>query len=695
MTHPKDNLGPEDRREFAASLVESEQLLARAERRERTMKNAQVAPPAPPAPNPEADGTAPLTPPAPAPAAPPVDPAMAAPAAPGAPPAAPPVDAAPPAPMAPPPGPGAETAAAPAMPPPAMEPGDGLEDFLEEKKSDTSDPMTSPEMGMKPELGGNLGINAARYAHVYGHLRARRANRGIDIYDPRNGKTLMSIPLRASVMADGQKVRRAAVNVFGYLAANGLGKTAQRCRAKLFTAESVVDYGESNMKGEPGEVGAKDSQEGGDSNLADKPGKPKPDTQKDITTDRKENPEGRSTPGLGGKTASPSPSGGIQSGGESSTKDQPTPPTSTSMDVTKDGKDNLKDDRKNPETNVLEEALNTMSDSQFNRAAQATPPGAPPPAPMGPVAQGGPPAAPVPPPPGAPPMAPEAQLEPEMDPLQANKAASLQTLENNMRTFYANKATKDARRANREFVQKFTRLFRIASMRSALNLEDNALKASMFNSLTREAAISANEDFIPMDERTAAFVIEGGLDAQATVEHINSLLVRTAQLFKLEAAVIAQMEEDLSGLSPAAPNLEVGAQAMTDALAPEGQLGPDGQPLPPGQMAPEGQMGPMDPNMGAPMAQMDMAPPAAPPLGAPPMAPEGQMDMAPPPAPPAPPADPMQAAASRARAAALQGNPGLRSGGAPAAPGGRHDVNALRSALGGTRSASFSHFFNR
>ena len=704
---------PDETPEYRASLAESQQLLARGKRRNRPMKNAQLAPPE--------GGQPPMQPQGQA--APPVVPETKTPGGFN------PADSAqmntPTEPLMNPPAPMTQQSqmttpadpAAPATPPAPMTPeaqaNDGLEDFLEEAADKPA--TTADGMGVKPDMGGNLG--PAKYASVYGHLRARGSKSGLEVYDPTTKRAILEIPLKATVVADNVKLRQAAISVLSHVAVHGLSRTAERCRGKHHTADSVVDYAIRAMNPAP-DAEPVDSQAKGDTDKADKAAPPKNDSQKDGETDRKENPPARDVPGLGGKTAqvedenleglqkemeekqakakaaadagdeeaaaglydeaakcaakyaaaytkknsrkTASPSGGIQDSGETSTKDLPPPPASTAMDSTKNPQDTMKEDRKTPDSDVLSDALNNMLNMEHAamKNAQMVPP-TPPTDEAAPVAQVD---------PAAPPAAPLDGVE-----------ASLEEIAENYRIFYANKARKDAADNARRFASKFLRAMRIAIRRAALNIEDNTLKAAAYDVLTTERRLSATEDFVPLDARTAQFCIEEAMNMHAMMQYFDGLTRRATKLMASPVEILAQMEEDLDVQSPVMPDVmpddaleEVIGQEMLpdDPMAdPMAQMD---APMPPADpMAPQAQ--------GAPPPMDPMAPQAQ---GAPPMGQQEPAGM-----------DPIARVAARVRADALRGSSAPAS--APAAPSGRVDASSIRAALGMTRSAGLASSYNR
>ena len=578
-------LQPHELSEFKASLIESEQLVRRGERKHMS-KKAQVEDPA-------ADGTAPMVPPAPPAPAPGAQTAQEQPAPPA------------PAPAPAPPGPVAQPA-------PPVDPADGLDDVLELQEQDKDNPMTPEEMGMKP---GDPNLGAAKYAHVYGDLRARlvAGKSDLEIFDPATKKTRMAVRLKADVVKNAGKLRKAAVDILAHIAHKGLTATAKRCRGRLYTAESVVDYGMTNMA-DPIEAGGKDSQAGGMDTKADPLPTP-PSTSKDTPQNDKGGQKDRPTGGIGGGAP------GVQEDGLNTKAGQPAPPATPQISSVKDDMSNKKNDGPGPiPDDALEGAIDTMS-----KGAQ---------------------------------MEPCDPADPDCDPEEMDqKAASMEELENNLRTYYANKARADVRTSVKGFASHFLRALRLAALRSSMNIESNHLKAAAFDALTSERRISSTEDYIPMDARTAQVLVEASLGTETAISFVDHLIQRAAQLMQNSPEMMAQMEEDLQSQNPVLPDIQ--GQVLMDLAD---------------QMQPEGQMeDPMEQPMEQPppaTTAQEQPPPAAP---------------APP---PAPPGDPMSQAAERARSAARTGNPHLRGGEGAVAKGA-----SIREALSLTRTAAVSSQF--
>jgi hypothetical protein len=338
------------------------------------------------------------------------------------------------------------------------------------------------------------------------------------------------------------------------------------------------------------------------------------------------------------------------------------------MDSTKNPQDTMKEDRKTPDGDVLSDALNNMLNMEHAamKNAQMVPPT--------PLPSDG--------------VAPVAQMEPDAPPVPGLEGveASLEEIAENYRIFYANKARKDAADNARRFASKFFRAMKIAIRRAALNIEDNTLKAAAYDVLTTERRLSATEDFVPLDARTAQFCIEEAMNMHAMLQYFDGLTRRATKLMAHPVEILAQMEEDLDAQSPVMPGDAMPDDALEEVIGQE-MLPDDPMADPMAQMdapmpgvdpmAPQGQMAPpMDPM--APQAQG--APPGMPPMGQ-----QGQQDPTG--------MDPIARVAARVRAQAVQGS--TVPAGSQAPRQGRVEAANIREALGMTRSAGLAGAYGR
>jgi hypothetical protein len=683
-----DDLTSDEKQRLEA---ESQELLRRAQRRTAMPQPpadpipaaspaAAAAPPPVPAAPPVADPTAPVAaapPVAPPPvdAVPPVLPPMPADFVPGTeqfpmpPPGQDPALAAPvpvvPPPAAPPPvapeGPVEGQAAPPAPPPPAPAPmpqaaaggegGGSISDFIDEVQDDKDQSITDDEAGLR-QAGRTV------FAEVYGHLRVRvNADRNLEILDPSNGNRVASfiVPLNTRTRADGKEVKKAQHKLACTIASVGLAKAVSHWRGRAVQAAATsgagVQGGGEDTFAEPREVlpDAKGTQGHGVATQTEQPSKGVPTSATssgDGLTATDTHPT-RKAPGLDGKAANvtPSgggaPSGGVQQEGTRDMADPPKPPTSSEMDASKGGETTNADGSDKPRSTVLDDAVTTMANESVtgkNASSTSTPP--------------------------------------------SGEDLPLDALEARYKAHYERLAAKQVQDGVRGFIQRFTRCAQIAARRASLNLEDNHLKVAMADALMTEARVSATEDYVPMDGRTASFVIERGLGQEPMLQSLQALIHRTSELMRYDDPTLLHIEADLDRVQPVMPEAAFDpaqmAAAVVDPMAPM-PVGADAMP-------------PIPATGGAEVAPQP--PPVPPPAGFAPEATPG----APPPAGGYHPQASAQHGDDALRRAAQAGNLSVNpnAGGGVQPPGANDAHMRIRAALSATRNGSFhNHLASR
>jgi hypothetical protein len=539
-----------------------------------------------------------------------------------------------------------QPAAPPAAPGAAPPMEASIEDFIDSKEGQNNEALSGPEMGVKP--GGEMG--AAKYAHVYGHYRCRAVKGGIEVFDPNDKRAIFTARLKASVMADQRSLFNAATKILASVVTDGITVTAQRCKVRV--AESVIDDADFAQTEKPSDTKTNSSQTDVKVQQTDQPSKGEKGILPDATFSQTETPaDGAKAPtGLdGGKLAKKA---GTQDGGGLPGY---TIPENKELNSTTGGSMAAKD--KPEEMDGGASALDDVT-LPFATKAQLDNLG-------------------------------DNKAEPFGKDDGEEKTASIAEIAERYRRHYANKAAKDVKAAMRLFTQRFARSVMLATTRQGKNLDHSTLKEAMFDALTTEGRVAANEQFIPMDERTAQFCVERGLSHRAQVEAVTSIVKRAAHFMKASDETIAQLEQDVNEQGVVNAQLDDAMNEVVDAGAAMPGMPQPEAPLE-GQMdmggAPGG-MPPMEGQVGAP------PPPAA---GGMPM--EGQVGALPPPAggmggmegqadPNAPPQQqPMGPVASRAQQA-MRGNPVTASRQEEAPSQGRMSLRAALSATPAVRAA--------
>lgn len=627
---------------------------------------------------------------------------------------------------------------APVMPPPPVtaepEP-DAIGEYIDEQELDKSN-LTDNEMGLKEPVP----TKTAAYVEAYGNLRIRpTAQKTLEVFDPTNGLAIMHVRPNLKTRSDPNMLRKCAVEVLANIAHEGLAKTAQRFRAQLKQAGGVVDYGDTSMQKNLN-IDKNSLEDDADSNMKQKVEPDVSSTTNTVSTTMADAPAKRQPEGLSGKAAQISSGSGALDGHETNMADKPQEsPTGNALTSLENSGDNMTDVRNmkdKGDDSALDDVITTFANETLTAGrrqvgAQSAPmvtpmevkesgcggfetpkksdadSGAPCGTPpnthfwnkvgwdpenprwtcihcgaivdgaekpsetdTGRQAQ-----APAPPPPAAPtpPPAP-VTAEPDPDPAPVGLDPEKMTPEQKLAHLYRKRAEKEVAQKTREFVAKFTRCVRMAARRQALNLEPNNLKIAIADSLMSEGALSKHETYVPMDARTATYTIERGLDQKASLAFVDSLLHRAAAFMRMGAEALTQVEEDLDKIQPVAPPMKEEAQGSNSpSVMPKmPQMAQDPAMQPPPPMP---QMSEPDPGM----QQMDEAGPE---MGPP------QMDMQ-------PAIEEQQERAASRRQAAWQGNLPINPS-AVTPPQPQNDKrNAIRFAVGGTKSAALHSFLNR
>lgn len=503
----------------------------------------------------------------------------------------PPTPAVPPSP----PAPGVQ-AAAPVEP--------TIESYIDEKeKEGQSDDVSHEEMGITPQ---------AAYRSVYAHLKLRStASRDLEVFDPTTNSVMMTVRPNMKTKASNESLRNFGVAVLRSIASDGLTRTAERTKAKVRTASGgVVDFGDNTFAKDDKpdyENPGNGINAGGDSNYAGtQPGSAGLDTSVNSgeNADRKELHQTREAPGLAGKPlltkgasarrAADEPicseckgdgivdekecescSGKGYHPKEASRWAQNAPMSAdgppkeivdkgslggrvtnlsdnvnqraegNALSVTDDYDSNMRDDRKpyNKGDAVTDGEIDTFANESITagaRKAQSAPMAPNPEMPM--QAQA---------PTGAPP-APEMPMQAQA-PVEEGNPAMAPEQEQQLTAYIKAKVAKETHESTRNFIAKFVRCVRLSARRQAMNLEPNNIKIAMADALMTPAMLSRHEEFRPMDERTATFVIEQGLNVTSALSYTDSLISGAQRFFKMSDQALAQVEEDLAAQTPASP----------------------------------------------------------------------------------------------------------------------------------------------
>jgi hypothetical protein len=497
-----------------------------------------------------------------------------------------------------------------------------FEQFIDEKESQDQ-PMGGAEMGITPPT--------AAYIGAYGHLKIRStAERSLEVWDPGTGNVLMTI--RPNKATRSGNLRQCASAILTSISQEGLTKTARIFKAQIRTAAGgIVDFGDNTFAEadkpdyeKPGEsINAR-----GDDVMRDihynENGVASTTSEGDqLTVPSGEGHQTRKAPGADGSPLNLR-GGGKQKNAQNAPMDADGPPKEIAdagilgghvtnmsdevhnrdendLNVTDMYDSNMRDDRKPYQkgTPITEGEIDTFANETLtasrertmgqSRRAQGTPPpmsGAPPAAAPPPVmgqAQEPPPA------PGCPlhdmmadPNCPQCQgmvgtsmavgAQGSPAPMPAapamTSAASLRVPENMARYIRA-KVDLEVKNRMSNFMARISSCLRMSARRQALNLEENVLKIAMADALMSPAFISRHEEYMPMDERTATFVIERGLNLKAAELFVDSLLKNAAQFYKMSDESLNQIRADLARQMPVQvqASSEEGDEPMEDKEA--------------------------------------------------------------------------------------------------------------------------------
>jgi hypothetical protein len=379
-----------------------------------------------------------------------------------------------------------------------------ISNYIDDHDQSEAPQMTDDEMGLKE----------ARYAEVYGHLTARvTASRDIEIYDPLSGSKTAMLTIRpnATTKKSARSMKDCAIAILRTIANEGLTKTASKWKASVKVADGgVVDYGDMNIADKPSHD--KDSiEEDGESVLKNEEYNGNGVTSvtpEDGLAAAEKHPK-RNVPGLGGPLKTAQISGGSLADRETNMAEQ-NDRSEKDLSVVDGAETNMREERQpfKMSDSSLDDAVNVLADPNYKNKSAAS--------------------------------AIESE-EPEPAPVMEEEPAE----EEKIAAFYAKKAELQVAQKMREFAAKFGRCVRMAARRQALNLEENQIKIAMADALMTPAFINRHEEFAPMDERTATFVIERALNQTTAIQHIDSLLNRAASLMSMNDQALAQIEADL------------------------------------------------------------------------------------------------------------------------------------------------------
>jgi hypothetical protein len=490
------------------------------------------------------------------------------------------------------------------------EPQTNIEQYVDEKEEQASEELSGDEMGLKEPA------KIAAYVEAYGHLRIRpTVKNALEVFDPGTNATLMLIRPNTTTRKNAQMLRRCAVDVLASIAHHGLVKTAQTWRGQIKRAAGgVVDYGTNAMQVKPQFSDESINDRGETTMQQDIVLGTDTTTGEGDNLTTKDQPDTRQPAGLSGKAAAQGKAGqkvpekgGILPGHETNMADAPAKsPEGNALSVLDNAESTMtekhpKKDKGSDDT--LENAVTTFANETLTanlRLAQM-PQGEPPMSkqlggcggfepnkqPSMPVedektAQGVP-GTPPPPPAQLPQTAQEQRMtcpdcdgagcprclpypkkgQEEMAPAPGMGAdvlpqddavdPTMMTDEQKIAHLYRKRAEKQVAENTRKFIARFVRCLRVAARRQALNLEPNQLKIAVADALMTEAALSKHEVYMPMDARTATFVIERGLDQRNALSFVDSLIKRSAAFMKMSDEALTQVEDDLENIQPVAP----------------------------------------------------------------------------------------------------------------------------------------------
>ena len=492
---------------------------------------------------------------------------------------------------------------------PEPDPSTPFQQYVEEKESQA--PVSQTEMG--------LSNPTAAYVPIYKHLRIRATSeKNLEVFDPHNAnKVLITVRPNTATKTSEANLRNCAVEILKTIASSGLTKTAQSFKAKVHTAQGIVDYGDNNFADVDSPDYTQDSSinSRGDSNLNketsyDQNGVTSTTLAGDeLTVPPVDQKQTRTSPGAEGgslktgqnsamKPSSPPTEiagGGSLAGRTTNMADENHDRNEHGLSATDMYDSNMRDDRKPYEkgTPSTEGEINTFANETLTaeyRQAQmescpcGTPgcPGcekgqqmkaqAPAPVPQAPAPQ-------MPPVTSAPKGCPmhdkapdpncaacngqqinsQAQGTPSPMPTMTASHRIAEPdpdsdpdpdMEEKVGRYIKAKVRKEVHDKTRSFIARFIRCVKMAAARQSLNLEPNQLKIAMADALMSPAFLSRHEEYVPMDARTATFVVEAGLNRKNAEAFIDSLIAGAAHFYKMSDQTLAQLDQDIQRQQP-------------------------------------------------------------------------------------------------------------------------------------------------
>jgi hypothetical protein len=134
----------------------------------------------------------------------------------------------------------------------------------------------------------------------------------------------------------------------------------------------------------------------------------------------------------------------------------------------------------------------------------------------------------------------------------------IKVVEGNYKKLYQARAKKMAEKANREFVERFAKAIKVASMRMAANMDEHPLKAAALDILTEDNVAFSNGDiYNPMDVGTATELIEL-FSSEGHTAFVDHLLERTADLMERTPEYLDDTYQDLKNIQPIPIQVEQG-----------------------------------------------------------------------------------------------------------------------------------------
>jgi hypothetical protein len=456
------------------------------------------------------------------------------------------------------------------------------------KRQDAMDKMVTPaELGIKPEMGGNLPstianriaseidsefkdllkktnrseeikVNTLKFAKSYSELEASVTSKGnIRIFTPKGSLFVVRPATKPTDAASSKKI---ATEILTSVAENGLVETVQKYNAVLspkmsqvleFHIEDFVDGREEGDKKPitdklvvdftPGrESPSKNLQEGGERDHTESLGKPADSVTKDIALDHQEKP-GKSDSVLTQEISDMNEARGK-------------PSKDTLKDVVVDRSDKLpktsaekSKKQVSPEFKmrgkkcVKCEKFECDGKCESKKEAQAVQ------TQMSPM-------------PGVQPVQPPPPAASPGQPVTAEEDEQVKKYVSRLERLYASRLSKvqaeakikvDAAEATavKKLEAKFTRAIKLAARRQALNLETSPLKARMFDILANRMDLDSESFYPGMDEYTASKLVEA-TTAGAFNDFVDSLMKRAVELSAMSDETFKAIEADVNNLRP-------------------------------------------------------------------------------------------------------------------------------------------------